>query len=55
MKSARKVIRRKTPAACEKAAQAHIKRMEEKGWKLSEQFFGNSYLTDEMILYFFKG
>lgn len=56
MKSARKTIKRKTLGACERAAQKHIEKMKAKGWQLQEQFFfGNSYLTNEMILYFFKG
>lgn len=50
MKTVTKTILRATKESAQKAAQAHVEKMEEKGWSLDMEFGGNAGCKYEVIL-----
>ncbi len=54
MRHASKTIKRATQLSAEKAMNAHIDKMIDKGWKVDHEFSGNAYLQYEYITWFFK-
>ena len=54
MKTIRKSIKRMTKESAYKAMEKHISKMLEKGWKIDQEFAGESFLHYECITYFSK-
>ena len=54
MKTVRKSIKRLTKESAKKAMENHIIKMLEKGWKIEQEFSGESFLQFEFITYFLK-
>ena len=54
MKTIRKSIKRITKESAYKAMEKHISKMLAKGWKIEQEFSGESFLHYECITYFSK-
>jgi hypothetical protein len=54
MKTIRKSIKRITKESAYKAMEKHISKMLAKGWKIEQEFSGESFLHYEYITYFSK-
>tara|TARA_R110000823_G_scaffold234047_9_gene360330 strand:+ start:1079 stop:1243 length:165 start_codon:yes stop_codon:yes gene_type:complete len=54
MKTIRKSIKRMTKESAYKAMEKHISKMLEKGWRIDQEFAGESFLHYECITYFSK-